>query len=453
MFLNILDQLYERYNVKLAYASALFLPLKLFFAYLFLIPLIVLWLVHNRRQGALVLRDVAWLSVPFILFTVSVFCSALFGMNPSRSLLAVPRLLFFACTILVVRDAVLKSGTLSLLLMLLSGQAIAGLHSVIDSALPGVLPRVFLGQVTESGQLGLTLLAASGLLIFLNHRLEAKEYGATQRWMPLCVGVLLSLSAILFGFSHRVHFESTDLVLLGALFFGLAIAALLMAVKASRRGLEDLSVYWKLAGLYLPLMGAALLVNLKRGPWAGVFVGSAILFLVHMRRLVVPLVIAVVAMLVFVEPVKQRILRSSGDFFIAGGRSEIWDIGVELATRYPLGIGYQNSSTLSKFSYRIPPQMRHFHNNFINIVAENGWISLCLYLWWLVSILKAAFCYPSSFPEWPLAVALGCAVLSWQIAGLVEYNFGDSEVVLTAYMIIGLLAALVARQERAEAGR
>jgi hypothetical protein len=38
-----------------------------------------------------------------------------------------------------------------------------------------------------------------------------------------------------------------------------------------------------------------------------------------------------------------------------------------------------------------------------------------------------------------LAVGTGCAIVSWQAAGLVEYNIGDSEVLILVWMLVGSL--------------
>ena len=118
----------------------------------------------------------------------------------------------------------------------------------------------------------------------------------------------------------------------------------------------------------------------------------------------------------------------------------MWDIGLELATRYPLGIGYENSRFLQRFSHDIPPELTHFHNNFLNILVETGWCSMALFLVWLGSLLYEAFSNRTHRAETLFATGIGCAVISWQIAGLVEYNVGDSEVLIIAFM---LCAALV----------
>jgi O-antigen ligase len=182
-------------------------------------------------------------------------------------------------------------------------------------------------------------------------------------------------------------------------------------------------------------MICALLVNLKRGPWLGVLVGCVCFACFYSRKLIAPLAAAAICAAVVVTPIRERILDSYEHFTISGGRSTIWRIGAELVSEYPLGIGYHNSGILREFSPEIPPELKHFHNNLLNIAAETGWLGVFVFIWLIAAIVKTCF----SNRNKPLYVALGCAVISWQCAGLVEYNFGDSEVTILAWMLLGLI--------------
>jgi hypothetical protein len=196
------------------------------------------------------------------------------------------------------------------------------------------------------------------------------------------------------------------------------------------------------AVVILPLLAAAMLVNLKRGPWLGVAVGSLLFLGVYSKRFLVPLLVLMLLAIALVAPIRDRLAASSQHFFIAGGRSAIWEVGSDLALKYPLGIGFANSPFLQKFDPSIPSELKHFHNNFLNITVEGGWLALALFIWWIASLMRLAFERRSRAPDSVLAVAAGCAILSWQVAGIVEYNFGDSEVLLVAYLVVGILIAL-----------
>jgi O-antigen ligase len=188
-----------------------------------------------------------------------------------------------------------------------------------------------------------------------------------------------------------------------------------------------------------------LVVNLKRGPWLGVLVGASLLFLLYARRLALIAIAGAAFLVLAVTPVRERLLDSWEHFTISGGRSTIWRIGTELASEYPLGIGYHNSGILRQFAPEIPPELKHFHNNLLNIAAETGWLGVAVFMWFIVAVVRACFRDTSS----PLYVAIGCAIISWQTAGLVEYNFGDSEVTIVVWALLGLVLQRELKASRA----
>lgn len=122
----------------------------------------------------------------------------------------------------------------------------------------------------------------------------------------------------------------------------------------------------------------------------------------------------------------------------------MWSIAAELSTIYPLGIGFKNSVYLSEFSSQIPSQLRHFHNNFLNILVETGWFGLGAFLWWILACLRTSFAArrPDEDGSEQLPLVIGCAVIAWQTAGLVEYNFGDNEILVVVFALLGALLAL-----------
>ncbi len=188
------------------------------------------------------------------------------------------------------------------------------------------------------------------------------------------------------------------------------------------------------------VMTTALVLNAKRGPFVGCFIGLGLLFVLRSPKLLLPLIATAMATTFLVPSLHQRLTESAQHFFIAGGRNEMWSIGGELISRYPLGIGFHTSPYLQEFSLEVPPEHNHFHSNLINILVETGWLGLAAFLVWYGSTLRAGYRLGRSEP---LAYGILVALISWQIAGLVEYNIGDSEVfVLMLIQIGGLLSML-----------
>ena len=82
--------------------------------------------------------------------------------------------------------------------------------------------------------------------------------------------------------------------------------------------------------------------------------------------------LAVIAIFLSFQPLTTRLSQASKDFNIAGGRSVMWQVGADISTRLPLGVGFKNSRVQQKFAPEIPRMHAHQHNNFLNILLETG---------------------------------------------------------------------------------
>jgi len=407
---------------------ALLTPLKLALTYIVLIPLILGWMVSSSRRFGVLSGPSGEraILVPLAFLLLSTTLSAVTGIDPLHSVSPLLSLLFFACTVLAFRD---YGSSYFVPLALVTGQAIAAMHTVLQSAFPGI-PSLFLGSVTESGQLALSTLICFGLTWQKFSRARGTMPPATPRAAAAC-GALALLMLCSFGFSRDI---TIDPLILSALWVGggIVIALLLKAAAPKTQEARGLLTF---ATLYLPLLLSALLLNLKRGPWLGVVLGIGVLCFLFARKFLAFIICAAVLTAVAVPPIRERLAVSYDHFTISGGRSTIWRIGGDLITQYPLGIGYHNSGIMRQFSLEIPPELKHFHNNLINIAAESGILTLAIFAWFIYAVLRASFRRPLS----GLHVAIGCAVISWQTAGFVEYNFGDSEVMIIVWMLLGVL--------------
>lgn len=441
--LHTLDRYYERYGYLFLLAACFLLPLKLSLAYCALVPLILLWLVSIRFRIWGALRGDS-IILPYAGFVAFAVLTIPFAVDPLRSADKLLGVVFFGLSIPVFRDVIRSYDYERPLFALVSGQTVAAVHSVLEGALGTAVPRLFLGAVTESGQLALSVILTTGLLTLAasqSRKTATHSLSGIMRGGVLAVLNFVALTLLAF----------MPLTERGALPFAaaLCLAGSLLTFTLWRHRTIRLAdtlgqdrMQNLLLTVILPLLLAALLVNLKRGPWLGVLAGGLTFLFLERRRLLVPVVAVVIALLVAIPPIQQRLAKSEEHFFIVGGRSEIWDIGAELATRFPLGVGYRNSAFLQHFSDKVPHDLNHFHNNFLNILVETGWLGLALFLWWIFTLLNATLRTRTTAQKRILLHALGCAVLSWQVAGLVEYNFGDSEVVLVAFLVAGAIAAL-----------
>jgi O-antigen ligase len=409
--------------------TAFLVPLKLSLTYCILIPLIIAWLASAIKQRRTVLQKglpLHTLCVPLAFFLTIVVASALTGLNPLHSFSPTLSLIFFALSVPLFAES---AKPLPTLIALIAGQSIAALHSVLDGAFPSTLSTFFLGKVTESGQLALTFFVALGLLWRTLTSLKNNNRRA-DIWRLNCLAATSAVLVALFAF--RTDLGTLSHVGLWAAPLG--IGAALLLTKRIATGNIELRLYAWLAVAVIPLLNGALLVNLKRGPWFGVLIGSLVFCGFFARRLLVAIIALSALIFVALPPVQSRLGASYDDFTMSGGRSTIWRIGAELCAQYPLGIGYRNSGILRKFATEIPEELDHFHNNLLNITAESGWLATLLFLWFIATAVRIC----CSKPYDPLLVAIGCAVISSQMAGIVEYNAGDAEVLIVTWVLLGV---------------
>jgi hypothetical protein len=426
-------------------AGAFLIPLKLSLAYVAIIPAILALLYKHRGdpRGIFVGLPKA-LIAPLVGWNICVLLSAPLGIDPLESLVKGLRLSTTLLIIPLFFIVAQRSSPLKLLTALIFGQSIAAFHSVLASTLPPSLNRLFLGEVTESGQLALTLMAAIGcsFSIFFN----TENLKATKLVSLLAV---LNFSVFLTLGFYGGFLGTYELI---GLFLVLCVS-LALVIKETRLELNMSGTYFfPLFSLALPLLFSALIINLKRGPWLGVATAVAIILANYSRRLLFPVIALLILISISIPQVHTRILESSRDFFIAGGRSEMWEIGIELASKYPTGIGYQNSPFLQKYDPNIPAVHDHFHNNFLNILVETGWLGLAIFVLWIVTLVRQSINSTVPFPDSFLLFTLAAAIISWQVAGIFEYNFGDSEVLLAAFVILGAIAAMLNKSANPKAG-
>jgi O-antigen ligase len=205
-------------------------------------------------------------------------------------------------------------------------------------------------------------------------------------------------------------------------------------------------------GIAFVLATLSLALTLTRSAWVGFVVAFAFLLFLYRPRalLLVPVVIGLF-LLVSPRPMKQRALSIfSLQSYANKHRIEYLKAGWRIIREFPLhGTGpdtvdmiFQNPKYgLSEISR----QNVHLHNNVVQIAAERGIPTLLAWLtfivWTFLALLKLLRDRRAAvFPD---AAAAAAALLALFTAGLFEYNFADSEVVvLFLYLITAPFASL-----------
>ena len=263
----------------------------------------------------------------------------------------------------------------------------------------------------------------------------------------IAFAVIISLNGIIQYFTldrptleTRITGPATHVMTFSGLL--LPTSLLLLVLWAHRRTL------W-LAGATV-LVSFALFLTYTRSVWLGWAVAVFVLLLANRSRW---LPYAVAAALVFVTLMPMDFfarLVSTFDVQQSSNldRIRMAEAGVEMIKDQPvLGVGpAMVKETYPLYRKADAPRFRppHLHNNVIQIWAERGVLALIAYIALLVLFLRECargWSGPARlWAEVGVAVAAGLTV-----AGLFEFNFGDTEVF---YLMLELMALVVAHLER-----
>ena len=257
-------------------------------------------------------------------------------------------------------------------------------------------------------------------------------------------------------FGHYVTYAEV-LQLLLAMVFGLVVS---IAKKQKKLRLVLLIA---MAGLLF-----ALLLTVTRASWLAFLVSSAVIVLLGASKRAIILVGALAIPLVLVGVFVLQQKRNVGFVDRADGsttwRQTVWREGFQLLTSKPrhmlIGIGMDSIKKRWRqwdmFDHgRIP--IGHMHSNFLQLALERGvpalvlWLSLLgVYALTLLRLLRKIKAAPAADYEEPLGgwidrgLVLGAlgGLAGFFVSGIVHYNWGDSEVVMIFYLVMGLVLAL-----------
>lgn len=195
---------------------------------------------------------------------------------------------------------------------------------------------------------------------------------------------------------------------------------------------------------------AAFLLHFKRGSWF-VFAATYPLLCLIRRRFRPLLVLALLAGLALALPQTRARLQSLRTELSAGkgGRWALWTrIAPVLIPAHPMGMGIAapTNEDFRRVYPRVEPKLNHLHNNPLQILLETGWIGLAAWLAWMAAVFRLMTRNLARAADDPAlgtaALALLAAFLGLQLNGLVEYNFGDSEILMLFILLMGLSDAL-----------
>lgn len=301
-----------------------------------------------------------------------------------------------------------------------------------------------------------------GLIVFL----YAALWLINTRQRLLWAQVVLMLTLALTGLLEIIHSGWDDARLRWAghgvtVTYGVVIMMSLFMLLAVRRSLRaelrslilpELFLEKYDFGLLLLVIMAAFVLAGVRSAFVGFAAGFFVLAMLQGRRLFLYfLVVAVLALLLSPPVAQERLL----DFFkIKGdlsneGRLLLWQTGWRIFLAHPwrgwgwrdLAVVYPDFAPAGADLTKHPFYIGHVHNNFLQMSIIGGIAGLGVFIWLWVEIGRKLF---SAFRQMPAGylrdTVLGafCAFIGYLFAGLFDWSFGDEEIMIALWLLIGL---------------
>ena len=394
------------------------------------------------------------LDAPILAFSVWTLLSASFSPDPVASHESTKKLVLFALFYVAVDSLTPERERERVMDAALLGGLVLGAGTLVQYYLQGFdtlnnRPHSFLGHyMTASGLSMIVLILAAARLAFWRGPIPRPSSGDFVRLGGLVIA--LALLAVL---------RSQDLFAVEAeRLFVAAVAAAAAWLMSARGSWPAPSTAPALTALTLAVSGWALVISRTRNAWLGAVVGVATVILIRAPRALWLVPAGIAAILVLgPAPVLERLTVTDA---ASRDRYYMWQAGIDMIRDKPVfGQGPGMIQTVYpeyRWAEAPNPRAPHLHDNALQIAAERGLPCLIWWVWLLAEAMGSAYrelrrldapgTAPGPEARWAAAAALATLV-AVMVAGLFEYNFGDSEILMFVLLVTALPYAL--RRQRA----
>jgi O-antigen ligase len=297
--------------------------------------------------------------------------------------------------------------------------------------------------MTASGLSMSVLVLAAARLVFRREALAPPRARDLQclALLALALGALAALRAL-----ELFSVESERLFVAG-------LAAAAAALALARGPWPGPGTSTTLALLVLAVSSWALLVSRTRNAWLGTIAGLAVVASLRTPKALWLLPAGLGAILILrPAAVVERLTVTDAS---SRDRYYMWQAGLDMIRDKPVFGQGPGMIQAAYPHYRWPeapnPVTPHLHDNALQIAAERGLPCLAWWLWLVAAAMGDAWREARRGPYGPgwggvAALALLAALM---VAGLFEYNFGDSEILMFTLLVTALPYAI--RRQRAGA--
>jgi O-antigen ligase len=204
-----------------------------------------------------------------------------------------------------------------------------------------------------------------------------------------------------------------------------------------------------LAGLALIPMGINLLFTFTRSSWLGFLVGGVVIGIRRYRVAVLPLLALVLLVVSLSSPEMRDRMTSTFDLSHSNNatRLHMWQVGLRMLADHPL-VGIGDIGTEQLWERYAEPGWQpegHLHNNILMWLVTLGvpgflvlvavFTRLWMRIWGIEKLLKDDW-FAGSLALGSLGVMAG-----FHVNGLFEWNFGDAEIIMLVWAIVGMAFA------------
>jgi O-antigen ligase len=311
--------------------------------------------------------------------------------------------------------------------------------ATLVSALFSADPRT---SIIDSKQLVLFL------IVPLTYRLVgAKPSGTLVTVIVSCAAASAALGIFQYGILHYDQLSQRPQGTLGHYMTYSGLLMIVITVALARILFSNYGRTWP--ALVMPALAVAVALTSTRSAWVGVCAGAAVLFSLKDFRLFAALPIVLAIFIALAPTAITKRFFSTFDLKDPTNRDRVamLHIGERMIAAHPLtGVGPNMVQRLYA-DYRGPDAVNqinpHLHNDFLQVAAERGLPALVIWLWFIVAVVHDLWRRFNASPRFERFLAAGglAATAALLTAGLFEYNFGDSEVLMLFLILITLPAA------------
>src|SRR5581483_257048 len=286
------------------------------------------------------------------------------------------------------------------------------------------------------------------LLVPITYRfVHGKQSGTLITVVVSCAAASAAFGIFQYGILHYDQLSQRPQGTLGHYMTYSGLLMLVITAALARILFSNSGRTWP--ALVMPALVVAVALTSTRSAWVGVCAGAAVLFSLKDFRLfaVLPIVLAVFIALAPASVTKRFFSMFDMNDPTNRDRVAMLHIGERMIAAHPLtGVGPNMVEPLYTH-YRGPDAVNkvnpHLHNNFVQIAAERGLPALALWLWFIVSLVRDLWLRFRTSPRFYRFTAAGglAATAALLTAGLFEYNFGDSEVLMLFLILVTVPAA------------